>query len=406
MKGIWALLIWIAITLTAGVMALSEQAEDITASASFTVPWRSNEIVCMLDGDYQTEWRSGERGADWIEISLPQDKRCESLYILYGGRPDQLIIEERISGQWSEVRVDHERFNTQYISLHGAAGLRLRMRQGELRIMEIRLYGSGDPPRETVQFTHSAEKADMMILACHPDDELLWMGGLIPLYAGELGMQLQLLYMTSLNDFRRCEAMDGLWHLGVRNGPVFLGYPDQTGFTFTEAEEFWDGRTEVALRIARMIRRYRPEVLVTQDVKGEYGHMQHRVMVTACTLAVKLAADPGCRALKDLPAWGVKKYYIHLYPECALTIDMEKPLSAFGGKSAYQMAEEAFRYHKSQQNPTGYGMDLNGPYDMRKYGLRFSTVGPDEAHDGLFEHIDGLYEIEKQYINDEEGAAI
>ena len=40
-------------------------------------------------------------------------------------------------------------------------------------------------------------------------------------------------------------------------------------------------------------------------------------------------------------------------------------------------------------------MAVDGPYDIRRYGLAYSTVGEDENHDGLFEHIDGLYELEQ-----------
>ena len=75
-------------------------------------------------------------------------------------------------------------------------------------------------------------------------------------------------------------------------------------------------------------------------------------------------------------------------------LDFERPLRAFGGKSAFEVAKEAFLLHKSQQ--TGrYEVSIDGPYDIRRFGLAYSTVGPDEAHDGLFEHLGELYEKEK-----------
>ncbi|MBQ4437203.1 MAG: PIG-L family deacetylase [Clostridia bacterium] len=371
----------------------AETAPDITARAEFHVKWRENDLPNLMDGNYQTEWRSQDKDRAVIEITLPAAQPCHGLYALIGSELDNLVIEQEKGGAWAPLPLQEERFNTMYLPLDGITHLRLRTIKGELRLMELRLYGPGEPPQNVVRFTETADKADLMILACHPDDDVLWMGGLMPIYAGQLGMKVQMAYMTALYPFRRCEAMDALWFLGVRQGPVFLGLPDRGGITYWQATELWGGREQTAQMIARLIRQYRPEVLVTQDAKGEYGHTQHRAMSAACTLAVKMAADPHVRALRDLPPWDVKKYYIHLYEEDSLTLDMELPLSAFGGRNAFELAQEAFRLHVSQQ-PSRFVMELNGPNDMRKYGLAHTTVGPDEAHIGLFEHLDKLYERE------------
>ena len=371
----------------------AETAEDITAQAQFHVKWREVDLANLMDNNYKTEWRSQDKDKAILEITLPADQPCHGLYALIGSELEYLVVETENAGIWVPLPMQEERFNALYLQLDGQTHLRLRTARDELRIMELRLFGPGEPPENVVRFTATTDKADLMILACHPDDDVLWMGGLMPIYAGQLGMKVQMAYMTALYPFRRCEAMDALWFLGVRQGPVFLGFPDRGGITYWQATELWGGRRETALAIARQIRRYRPEVLVTQDAKGEYGHTQHRAMSAACTLAVKMAADPNERALRDLPVWDVKKYYIHLYEEDSLSLDMERPLSAFGGENAFNLAKQAFLFHVSQQ-PSRFEMDLDGPNDMRKYGLAHTTVGPDEEHIGLFEHLGELYERE------------
>ena len=383
-------------------MAAAEGAEDVTSAAAITLSWKQNEAASLTDGDYQTEWQGREDGSDWALFELPEDKPCGGLYLQVGGNPDRLVVETDAGEGWVSVFTEGQRFNTMYVPLDGAVRIRLRADEAALRLMEVRLYGPGDPPASLVRYTGTTDKADLMILACHPDDDILWMGGLIPLYAGQLGLKVQMAYMTALRCYRRCEAMDALWYLGVRDGPVFFGFRDKGSLSLWDAQQLWGGREDTARAIARVIRRYRPEVLVTQDVNGEYGHAQHRAMVSACTLAVHMAANPGERSLRDLPPWTVRKYYIHLYQDDALVLDMERPLSAFGGKSAYQLAREAFGFHRSQQHTTGYAMAVDGPYDMRRYGLAWSAVGPDEAHDGLFEHIDGLYEIESAFWHEDQ----
>ena len=393
MKRIFLFLLLTLLLCPALPAACAETVTDITDRAELHVKWRENDLPNLMDGNYQTEWRSQDKDRAVIEITLPADQPCHGLYALIGSELGHLVIEQEKCGAWAPLPLQEERFNAMYLPLDGITHLRLRTIKGELRLMELRLYGPGEPPQNVVHFTETADKADLLILACHPDDDVLWMGGLMPIYAGQLGMKVQMAYMTALYPFRRCEAMDALWFLGVRQGPVFLGHPDRGGITYWQATELWGGREQTAQMIARLIRRYRPEVLVTQDAKGEYGHTQHRAMSAACTLAVKMAADPHMRALRDLPPWDVKKYYIHLYGEDSLTLDMELPLTAFGGKNAFELAQEAFQLHVSQQ-PSRFVMELNGPNDMRKYGLAHTTVGPDEAHIGLFEHLDELYERE------------
>lgn len=367
-------------------------AQDITHMAKIRLSHHRSEVGVLTDGDYRSEWKIDKNG--YAEFLLPDDLPCLTLYVLMGGEPDDLIVEAEENGSWREVPVEGVRFNTQCIPLSGETHFRLREARGPLRLMEVRLFGEGGLPDEVVNFHAIADKADLMILACHPDDDILWLGGLMPLYAGQLDMNVQVAYMTSRFHYRRCEAMDALWHCGVHFGPVFAGLPDSGTIQYTEAVTMWGGIQETARIIARMIRQFRPEVLVTQDAKGEYGHPQHRLMSAACTQAVTMAADPTIRVLNDLTPWEVKKYYIHLYPEDTLVLNFERPLRAFGGKSAFEVAKEAFLLHKSQQ--TGrYEVSIDGPYDIRRFGLAYSTVGPDEAHDGLFEHLGELYEKEK-----------
>mgnify|MGYP003495454503 FL=1 len=62
------------------------------------------------------------------------------------------------------------------------------------------------------------------------------------------------------------------------------------------------------------------------------------------------------------------------------------PLEAFGGKTAFDMAEAAFQCHVSQLD-TEYKVEDFGPYDNAKFGLAFSTVGEDESKNDFFENM-------------------
>lgn len=53
-------------------------------------------------------------------------------------------------------------------------------------IGELYVYGAGEVPSEVQRWGMPSGKMDMMLIVAHPDDELLWFGGTIPYYAGQL----------------------------------------------------------------------------------------------------------------------------------------------------------------------------------------------------------------------------
>ena len=54
---------------------------------------------------------------------------------------------------------------------------------------------------------------------------------------------------------------------------------------------------------------------------------------------------------------------------------------------SFDVADEGFKCHISQQN-TDYHVEDWGPWDNSLFGLYRSLVGPDEAKDDFFEHLD------------------
>ena len=62
-------------------------------------------------------------------------------------------------------------------------------------------------------------------------------------------------------------------------------------------------------------------------------------------------------------------------------------LDAFGGKTSFEVAEEGFRLHLSQQT-TDYHVEDWGPWDNSLFGLYRSLVGSDAAGDDFFENLD------------------
>ena len=175
---------------------------------------------------------------------------------------------------------------------------------------------------------------------------------------------------------RRSEALDGLWTCGVRAYPEMGRFKDIKVNRAADCYPYW-GREAVESHIAGLIARYRPDVMVTHDIHGEYGHGAHKV----CAEMAMHYADT-----QDESMWQLKKLYLHLYKENPLVMDWRQPLASFGGQTAFDVAKAAFKCHASQRS-NGLIVQDWGPHANNEFGLYDSSVGPDTGLADLFENL-------------------
>ncbi len=273
-------------------------------------------------------------------------------------------------------------------------------------ISEIRAFGEGPLPDDVHDWNAPHDKADLLLLSTHADDEQLFFAGVMPYYAGEKGLRVQVAYFTNhrAQPVRQQELLDGLWTVGIRHYPVISAFPDAYSESYDGAlRNFKEaGYTEDdLLRVqVELIRRFDPLVIVGHDLKGEYGHGQHIANAVLLTRAVEEAAQATCFAAsaEQYGTWNTPKLYLHLYEENALTMNWDVPLTRFDGKTAFQVSQEGFQCHDSQQY-TWFRRWLNGndgsnttaasiaTYSPCEYGLYRSMVGLDEEKNDFFEHL-------------------
>jgi N-acetyl-1-D-myo-inositol-2-amino-2-deoxy-alpha-D-glucopyranoside deacetylase len=175
----------------------------------------------------------------------------------------------------------------------------------------------------------------LMAVHAHPDDEAIGTGGILAKYAAE-GIRTILVYGTrgeageilnpefvppspglSIKEIRALELEKALEVLRVES-VHFLGYRD-SGVAgspenlhpqaFVRAD-----LKEAAGRLAEIIRRTRPHVIVTYNEKGFYGHPDH-IMCNRVTLhAFQAAADPEFENSQGLDPWRPAKLYYTATP--------------------------------------------------------------------------------------------
>lgn len=184
------------------------------------------------------------------------------------------------------------------------------------------------------------QMSDLQLLCvhAHPDDESISTGGVLARYADE-GIRTAVVTCTGgergeivgpdmdpdeirphLRQVREAELSRALDILAA-GPPRFLGYVD-SGMMGTDGNHdeasFWRAPFDEAVaRMVAQIRALRPDVFVTYDAFGGYGHPDHIQSHRVACAAVE-AADVAALYPETGPAWRARKVYFVVIPKSAI----------------------------------------------------------------------------------------
>ena len=390
------------------VPATAEEAENLTANCTLKVVDQPGKVKSITDGKYTTYWESSKRKEPWVVIS--SDKPIYGLYLCFQKMPDSYVIQKQSGDGWVTVAEGGSpRYHHVFFELEGLKKIRILSTMDKKNAMgfnEIFAFGEGEIPDWVQRWEKPVEKADILFLVTHPDDDVLFLGSAITYYAAEEKRNVQVAYLTYSNTTRRSEALNGLWAMGVRNYPEIGSFADKYSKPSKVEQAYKDmgGQDKVLGWVTELYRKYKPEVVVTQAIDGEYGHPQHEMLVDAAIRCWDQAADAAAfrESADAYGAWEVKKLYLHLYGSetDSTAFNWDVPLASMGGRTANEAAEDAFKLHLTQ---AGKGNKFNGervPFSVAEYGVKrypnnrfglYATrVGQDETHTDFLEHVDAV----------------
>ncbi|MBO4384797.1 MAG: PIG-L family deacetylase [Clostridia bacterium] len=362
-------------------------AEPVFSCAYACSTGARNLSAALGDGEYRTYVILKENA--WISVTW--EGEVDFVYWewtdIIGIIPAPYTVELLDAAGGTVDAFEGERYwNSGVAVTEGVAGVRITM-QATGRICTLLPYAGG-APADYHPWQPTPDKTDFLIIATHPDDDTVFMGAILPTYGAERGLSGSVLYMTSQWRVRRTEALNGAWTMGLRTYPLFAGMADVPNDQQEELEDEFK-LNDVVRKIVRYIRQVKPEVVITHDINGEYGHWQHKVVAKAARIAVVRAADPSYdkRSYEFYGAWQVKKLYLHLYRKNAITVSAMTPLDSFGGLTAWEVAQRAYECHRSQ-NRENHPCNNRNENSLERFGLAFTTVGYDAGLNDMFENID------------------
>ncbi|MGW0038587.1 PIG-L deacetylase family protein [Gordonia sp. NPDC003376] len=156
----------------------------------------------------------------------------------------------------------------------------------------------------------------LMCVHAHPDDESLWTGGTIARHVA-LGGNVSVVTTTwAPGTSRHAELRQALGELGVTREPIMLGYADEgVPLSAPKSPRFCEGRFDKQVReLVTHIRRFKPEIIITYDPAGIYGHRDHVHTNRLACAAADAAAIPMLHRSTG-PSWRVRSLYLSTIPE-------------------------------------------------------------------------------------------
>lgn len=194
------------------------------------------------------------------------------------------------------------------------------------------LFQTGIHAQSQYSWEAQPTKAAILVVVAHPDDEAGYFGGVMTYYGKILKLPIVFALMTNghgndpagTNLLRNNEAQCATWNYGIKNRPLFGGFRDACLNQNIECNwREWGGREKAAEWVTYLIRKYKPDVVMANDLNGEYGHPNHMGAGHALMDAYYAASNPekfksqlestgsNVNGREIVKVWQAKKLYLH-----------------------------------------------------------------------------------------------
>lgn len=375
-------------------VADDEPYSDVRKQCTYAVTSNRRAFFYALDASMESAWQS-RTGEQSLTIEIPENVTdLKGFYFKWDAPPPtwDLYAYDSAGNETLAASGGHNSAWTEFAAVPSGMSEYKKFKfistnpDIPFAIADLSVYVDEVPAFVPLWEAYDDRRVDLLVIAAHPDDESVFLAAPAVIYINE-GKTVVTGYMTWGASGRRFEAEEACWMLGEKCAPTLRAAHDMMTNSMASMEKYWPLDKAVGY-IVELIRKYKPSIIITHDVNGEYGHGAHIETSYATQLAFAQAADPTKypESAATYGVWKPGKLYLHMHREGKITFDLDAPLNHFGGETVLQAVTSAFMRHKSQEIK-GWTLETTGEYSMENFGLFASNVGPDVLHNTMFENI-------------------
>lgn len=349
-------------TILSQAATVNSTAQDITDAVNMSATTKINTGI-LLDSKYQTKLTTTAE----TNLTVTSENDIAAVYFVFEGEINNCLI----NAQEKYIKVGERKTTHELARLEKSVKKLTINIPKNTTICDIYFLSPGENlPPYIEDWQSASKKADIMLFPAHIGDEFTSMGGVLPYYAGELGLCVQVVYMINANASDKTkpnvhEMLNGLWAAGVKAYPIMSSAIQSDAKTLKEAEENYK---EFGLEkyLVYMIRRYQPQVIIGHDINGE-NNVDCQYYTKTLLKAIELSnnSDYYQDISSEYGIWETKKTYLHLFNENIYTMDLNKTLNNFGGKKLSEVINNCFALYPTKPQK----LNFSGKYDIRSFGL-------------------------------------
>lgn len=345
-----------------------------------------NNILNFTDKDY---FNFGN-----ITIMIPSSKKIDGILIKFHSINNNITLKSyTITGKelYHYTNKGRTKFHEYYELNEKTSTIQININNtnNSKGITSIRIYEKGKVGISVEKWKNPPKKCDLMVASAHRDDELLFFGGTIPYYHGVRKKKVCTVFFSGNDILRIREALASQWSMGIKNYPIFMGfkggYHNGVNGVFVD----WGGENYVFNKTVSLIRKYKPDVIVTHDINGEYGHPTHKLLPYLIKKSILMSKDKNIynESYIKYGIHQIKKLYLHNYYKNDIIINWNESSSLLDRKTPFEVALVGYDKYYSQHNIFRMNDNRVRKYPNDKYELIYTIVGNDIKKNDFFENI-------------------
>jgi LmbE family N-acetylglucosaminyl deacetylase len=219
----------------------------------------------------------------------------------------------------------------------------------------------------------------LVAIFAHPDDEAFGTGGTLTKYARE-GINVHLIMATRGEAGRSAnpnipvtQPMSLLREQELQNACEYYGLAGLHFLDYVDGQTAIVPPSEAVFKIVRLLRRLKPQVVLSFGPEGVYGHFDHLVVHRWATAAVELAAQAE-RWPEAGPAHQTLKFYHRATPEIQVQYMKERV-----GRSSVPMDGIPFPFtgYPAEQITTVVDIQAYAQLKLQAIRCYASQINPD-----------------------------
>jgi len=347
---------------TASTLAEGGEVADLTQECKIVLPERSASFEHRLTDTRYNSRISFEPG-EALEVTLADG--AKGLYVAWYTAPEAATVEflDQSGATLSSVTASTDLLNEYFVLPQGSVSVRISGEKA-FAVSELGVYDSETPPDALCVMHVQAAQPKVMLIAAMTADESFYFGSLLPYLSGD---DAALAFLSYESRQAQQEAIRARYALGSRTQPIFGSFPYYPSAIDQKRLYSYVDKVDVTNWLIQIFRRYQPDTLITHAAVAEDSIGMHQLTSAHVLLAAAQAADEGKEYVSERAygIWQVRAVYQHIETGSSPLYDSQAPLSAFGGESAFALAQAAYDNYSSLR-VTHYAV-TDTPYFVQTY---------------------------------------